>query len=215
MRRQDETGDQADHASRPRFSLRHSPRPRRRSASRMILRGLATLLAVVLARGFKVVGAVGDAARSDYLSTVIEIPRPSRVGGRADTRKAFRKCQAAAGPEPEERHVAPDSRFDFHPAKGRQCQLGNLEPGEDLRRDNREHQYLLRQRGVRRTGWQLTSSSPILPAVMRRASAFASNLIADGRPGLNPARSGQCFVQETNLVRPRASSRPTSAARAS
>jgi hypothetical protein len=89
MRRQDETGDQADHASRPRFSLRHSPRPRRRSASRMILRGLATLLAVVLARGFKVVGAVGDAARSDYLSTVIEYRGPAELAAAQTLAKLF------------------------------------------------------------------------------------------------------------------------------
>jgi LCP family protein required for cell wall assembly len=48
MRRHDETGDQAGALPRSRFSLRRRPGPRRRSTSRMILRGLAALLAVVL-----------------------------------------------------------------------------------------------------------------------------------------------------------------------
>jgi LCP family protein required for cell wall assembly len=51
MRRDDETGDQAGALPRPRFSLRPGPGPRRRSTSRMIRRGLASLLAVVLVGG--------------------------------------------------------------------------------------------------------------------------------------------------------------------
>jgi LCP family protein required for cell wall assembly len=51
MRRHDETGDQADQLSRSRFSQRPSPGPRRRSTYRMVRRGVAALLAVVLVGG--------------------------------------------------------------------------------------------------------------------------------------------------------------------